>query len=230
MKGNRLLTLFTLLFLTACGRFEVNIEPILTSVPTNTAEIPSPTLTIVVSPTQQVAPTATVVIPSPTLALPTATQAQQVPATLPPPTFPPSTSTTAAEQMVKIVLIALEDNGQSGAPVGCGDSAIPINVTIPRTQAVLRAALEKLFSAKQQFYGESGYYNALYQSDLQVAGVTIEQGKAIIRLTGTIMLGGTCDAPRVQAQIEQTALQFSTVNDVDVFINDVPLEEILSTR
>ena len=29
------------------------------------------------------------------------------------------------------VLIALEDNGQSGILVGCGDSAIPISVTIP---------------------------------------------------------------------------------------------------
>lgn len=225
MKGNRLLILFTLLFLSACGRFEVNIEPLVTSAPTNTVEIPSPTSTAAPSPTQQVDPTSTVLIPSPTLTLPTATQGQQLPPTLPPPT-----STTAAEQMVKIVLIELEDNGQSGTPVGCGDSAIPINVSIPRTQAVLRAALEKLFTAKQQFYGESGYYNALYQSDLQVAGVTIEQGKATIRLTGTIMLGGTCDAPRVQAQIEQTALQFSTVSDVDVFINDVPLEDYLSTR
>lgn len=225
MNGNRLLIFCTLLFLTACGRFEVNIEPLLTSVPTNTAELPGFTPTPAASPTEQVDPTATVVIPSSTLALPTATQAQQVP-----PTQLPPTSTTAAEQMVKIVLIALEDNGQSGTPVGCGDSAIPINVTISRTQAVLRASLEKLFSAKQQFYGESGYYNALYQSDLQVAGVTIEEGKATIRLTGTIMLGGTCDAPRVQAQIEQTALQFSTVSEVDVFINDVPLEEFLSTR
>jgi hypothetical protein len=103
-------------------------------------------------------------------------------------------------------------------------------VTIPRTQAVLRAALEKLFSAKQQFYGESGYYNALYQSDLEVASVTIEQGRAIIHLTGTILLGGTCDAPRVQAQIEQTALQFSTVSDVTVFVNDIPLEDVLSSR
>jgi hypothetical protein len=136
----------------------------------------------------------------------------------------------AAQQNVKIVLIALEDNGQSGPLVGCGDSAIPINVTIPPTKAVLKAALEKLFSAKKQFYGESGYYNALYQSDLQVAKVTIEQGKAIIHLTGTLMLGGVCDAPRVEAQIEQTALQFSTVNDVAVFINDVPLEEALSSK
>ena len=103
-------------------------------------------------------------------------------------------------------------------------------MTIPPTQGILRAALEKLFSAKQQFYGESGYYNALYQSDLQVTGVTIEQGKAVIHLTGSVVLGGVCDAPRVEAQIEQTALQFSTVNEVAVFINDVPLKDVLSLQ
>jgi len=132
--------------------------------------------------------------------------------------------------MVKIILIALEDNGQAGTLVGCGDSAIPITVAIPPTQGVLRAALEKLFSAKNQFYGEAGYYNALYQSDLQVTDVTIEQGKAIIHLTGSVTLGGVCDAPRVEAQIEQTALQFSTINEVTVFINDVPLEDVLSLQ
>ena len=214
-----------MLALTACGQFSVSIDPLQTSMPTNTLEVPTNTFTVVASPTTPVSPTATVVIASPTLSIPTATQVQQVPATVAPPT-----STTAAEQAVKIVLIELEDNGQSGPLVGCGDSAIPINVTIPPTQGVLRAALEKLFSAKQQFYGESGYYNALYQSDLDVSAVRIEQGNAIIHLTGTIVLGGTCDAPRVQAQIEQTALQFSTVSDVTVFVNDVPLEDVLSSK
>ena len=222
MRVNRLLFLFVMLFLTSCGQFNVSIQPLQTSIPTNTLAVPTNTLTVVASPTPQANPTATVVMPSPTLSIPTATQV--------PPTTLASTSTTAAEQNVKIVLIELEDNGQSGPLVGCGDSAIPINVTIPPTQGVLRAALEKLLSAKQQFYGESGYYNALYQSDLEVASVRIDQGNAIIRLTGTLMLGGTCDAPRVEAQIEQTALQFSTVSTVTVFVNDVPLEEALSSR
>lgn len=225
MKIKKLLLLIIMFLLTACGQFEVSIDPLQTSVPTSTIDVPTHTSTAVPSPTAEMIPTATVVIASPTLVLPTATQVQQNP-----PTSAPPTSTPATEQNVKIVLIALEDNGQSGTLVGCGDSAIPINVTIPPTQGVLRAALEKLFSARQQFYGESGYYNALYQSDLDVAGVNIEQGKATIRLTGTIMLGGTCDAPRVEAQIEQTALQFSTVNDVAVFVNDIPLEDVLSTR
>jgi len=225
MKAKKLLILFLLLFLTACG-FDVSIGPLQTAIPTNTFEILASTSTAVVSPTVQIVnPTATVVIPSATLVVPTATQAQPVP-----PTATSVPFTMAAEQMVKIVLIELEGNGQSGPLVGCGDSAIPINVTIPPTQGVLRAALEKLFSAKQQFYGESGYYNALYQSDLAIESVRIEQGNAIIHLTGTIMLGGVCDAPRVQAQIEQTALQFSTVSNVTVFVNDVPLEDVLSSR
>jgi hypothetical protein len=224
MHASKIFTLLAMLALSACGQFNVSIQPIQTSVPTSTAVLPANTSTAIASSTVQIDPTATAIIPSPTSALPTATQIQQIPATLPP------TSTTAAEQTVKIVLIALEDNGQSGTLVGCGDSAIPITVTIPPTQGVLRAALEKLLSAKQQFYGESGYYNALYQSDLQLESVTIEQGKAIIHLTGTVMLGGVCDAPRLEAQIEQTALQFSTVRDVAVFVNDIPLEEVLSSK
>jgi hypothetical protein len=226
MKAKNLLILFLMLSLTACGQFQVSIEPLQTAMPTNTLEIPVSSSTAVASPTVQIVnPTATVVIPSATLVIPTATQAQPVPSTST--SVPP---TTAGEQMVKIVLIELEGSGQSGPLVGCGDSAIPINVTIPPTQGVLRAALEKLFSAKQQFYGESGYYNALYQSDLAIESVRIEQGNAIIHLTGTITLGGVCDAPRIQAQIEQTALQFSTVSDVTVFVNDVPLEDVLSSR
>ncbi|MGB8980724.1 MAG: GerMN domain-containing protein [Anaerolineales bacterium] len=218
MKASYPLALSALLFLSACGTFDVSVQPLPSPLPTSTVEIPTNTAPVV-TPTEPIIPTATLELPSPTVALPAATQV--------PPAAPTS---TPGEQTVRIFLIALEDNGQSGEFVGCGDSAVPVTVTIPHTQGVLRAALEKLLSARQQFYGESGLYNALYQSDLQVAGVTIEQGKAIIHLTGSIMLGGTCDAPRLQAQIEQTALQFSTVTDVDVFINDKPIEEALSTK
>lgn len=222
MKTPKILIVILVFFLTACGSFNIRIEPVQTAAPTDTAFIPTDTPLVIASPTGPILPTATVVPASPTSPPPTATQVQQAP--------PAPTSTTSSEQTIQIVLIALEDNGQSGTPVGCGDSAIPISVTVPRTQGILRAALEKLLSAKQQFYGEAGYYNALYQSNLEVGTVTIEQGKAIIHLTGSISLGGVCDAPRVQAQIEQTALQFSTVNDVEVYINGIPLEEVLSSQ
>jgi hypothetical protein len=216
MKANKLL-LFLALLVTACGRLEVSVEQTPTLLATLTTQIPTNTATAVITlPTEQVNPTATITVPSLTPVLSTATK------------VPPTS--TAVQQTVKIFLIALEDNGQSGILVGCGDSAVPVTVVFPRTQGVLKAALEKLLSIKEQYYGESGLYNALYQSDLQLKSVTIDQGKAIIHLTGTVMLGGVCDAPRVEAQIKQTALQFSTVSDVEVFINDILLEDVLSQK
>jgi len=223
MKANKRLLVLAFLILTGCGKFEISIEPVSTEIVTLTAQIPADTAVIVLSPTEQVNPTATLAVPSPTITIPSPTSILPIATQVPP-------TSTSAEQIVKIFLIALNDNGQSGVAVGCGDSAIPVTVTIPPTQGVLKAALEKLLSAKKQFYGQSGLYNALYQSDLQVAGVTIEQGKAIVHLTGTMALGGECDAPRFEAQIKQTALQFSTVNDVAVFINDKPLEDVLSLK
>jgi hypothetical protein len=60
--------------------------------------------------------------------------------------------------------------------------------------------------------------------------VTLSAGKATIKLSGTLMLGGVCDNPRVKAQLEQTALQFSTVKDVAIFINNVTLDQALSLK
>ena len=215
MKVNQALLCLALLFLSACGTFEISIDSTPTPFPTLTPLLPTSTATAVLSPTLHIDPTATLALPSPSPALPATGVAP---------------SPTAAPQTVKVFLIAIEDNGQSGTLVGCGDSAIPVTVTIPRTQGVLKAALQKLLSIKEQSYGESGLYNALYQSDLELQSVTIEQGTAIIHLTGTLMLGGVCDNPRVEAQIEETALQFSTVSNVSVFLNDTPLEEVLSQQ
>ena len=42
------------------------------------------------------------------------------------------------------------------------------------------------------------------------------------------MLGGVCDDPRIKAQLEESALQFNTVDKASVFINGVPLDQLLS--
>jgi sporulation and spore germination protein len=222
MKATKLL-LFLALLLSACGTLEITVDSTPTQLATLTPLFPTDAATIVISPTGQLNPMVTLAIPSATNTVPPPTSVLPPATTIPP-------NATAAPQTVKIFLIALEDNGQSGPLVGCGDSVVPATVTIARTQGVLRAALEKLLSVQEQFYGESGFYNALYQSDLQLKTVTIDQGKAIIHLTGAVMLGGVCDSPRFEAQIEQTALQFSTVSSVEVFINDIPLQDVLSQQ
>lgn len=166
-------------------------------------------------------------LPSPTLNPPPATLELPSPITQLPPT---SLEATLAQQAVKIILIAVGDNGKSGKMIGCGDSVISVQQPIPPTQGVLKAALEILLSVRDQYYGQSGLYNSLYQSDLQLESVTIENGQAIIQLTGTLKLGGVCDNPRVEAQITETALQFSTVKSVTVFLNGQPLKEALSLK
>jgi LysM repeat protein len=128
----------------------------------------------------------------------------------------------------KIYLIALEDNGKSGKKIGCGDSVVAVDVAITPTNAPLRAALEKLLSIKQPYYGQSGLYNALHQSNLRVAEAKIVNRQAIVHLAGTQMVSGTCDVPRIVAQLEETVLQFSTVDSTRIYINGVILRDALN--
>jgi hypothetical protein len=85
-----------------------------------------------------------------------------------------------------------------------------------------------LLGSDDQYYGQSGLYNVFYQSDLSVESIDIENGEAIIRLMGDLQLGGVCDSPRVQAQLEQTALQYETVGSVMITVNGETLESLLS--
>lgn len=129
-----------------------------------------------------------------------------------------------------IYLIALGDNGQSGPLVGCQDSAVAVVVEIEPTVAPMTAAIQRLLAEKRQFYGQSGLYNVFYQSDLRLDGINLVDGQATIALSGSLTLSGVCDNPRVVAQLEQTALQYSTVNSVDIRLNGRPLETVLSAQ
>src|SRR5690606_604704 len=102
-----------------------------------------------------------------------------------------------------IYLIALEDGGRSGQSIGCGDSVVPVQVQIEPTLAVMTAAMRHLVGLDQRYCGQSGLYNALYDSDLRVDSVTLVNGVATIRLSGTVRVGGVCDVPRIHAQLRQ---------------------------
>lgn len=115
-----------------------------------------------------------------------------------------------------------------GGSVGCGDSVVAVPRKIPATNQVLAAALNDLFSLKTQGYGESGLYNALYQSDLRLDRVVIVNGQAQISLSGTVKTNGVCDKPRIIAQIEQTARQFSSVASTAITVNGAPIANAIS--
>ena len=156
-----------------------------------------------------------------------------IPPDPPLPTLIPPTAEPASQGLdrVKIYLVAIGDNGVSGKLIGCGDSLVPIEVPITPTLGVLRAALNELFKLEgQQYYGQSGLYNALFQSDLAIEDVAVIGGEARIFLTGTLTLGGVCDNPRVEEQLKALALQFSTVERVSIYINGEALEDVLDLK
>lgn len=206
----------------------ITLVPLATLIPT----LANPTIPSVPSqePTQSEptqAPT-----PFPVTDVPVATE---IPTLIPPvPTARPVTVSPTQPARgfarVKIFLIALNDGGKSGPTVGCGDSAVAVERQIAPTGAPLTAALNELLSLHDRSYGESGLYNALYQSDLHLKRVDLVQGAATIQLTGKLSLAGECDDPRVAAQIVNTALQFRTVRSVAVRVNGVPLEQLLSGK
>jgi len=201
--------------LVACGTFQVGIE--YTPAGTATDAPPATAAPGQTSPTLPVLP-------------PTLTPLPPTVAPTPPTETPIQTDITPGPQMVQMFLVAVGDNGQSGEMIGCGDSLVPVQIEIAPSQGVLRASLERLLALKDQYYGQSGLYNALYQSDLQLQGVTLEAGKAVIDLTGTLTLAGECDNPRVAAQLEATARQFPTVTAVSIYLNGRTLAEALSLK
>lgn len=147
------------------------------------------------------------------------TRAAQIPTRFP--TLTLATADTASASGTQIYLIAIEDNGKSGTKVGCGDSVVSVNRQ-NKTETI-KAALTDLFSVKDRNYGQSGLYNSLYQSELKVKSVVLKNGIATIYLTGTITQGGVCDSPRIIAQLEGTAKQFSMVKETHFFLNSKPL-------
>lgn len=169
----------------------------------------------------------------PIITTPTSTPAPVVSTSTPAPIVPisPTSLQPPMVDQINIFLISLQDNGRRGPVVGCGDSVVAVPRRISPTVAPLRAALEELLSIKTQIVDTSGLYNSLYQSDLRLDNVLIDtNGKAIVNLSGTIRLGGTCDTPRFEAQLKQTVLQFPTVKESSIFINSRPLEQIVSER
>lgn len=143
----------------------------------------------------------------------------------------PSQNPAHLTSEINIYLVALEDNGKTGKKIGCDDSVIAVKQNITPTSTPLKASYEKLFSLKEQNFGQSGLYNSLYQSNLKLDQATLDStGSATIKISGTMSLGGVCDNPRFKAQLEETAWQFPTVKFVSIFINNKPLDEALSLK
>jgi hypothetical protein len=126
-------------------------------------------------------------------------------------------------ERARVFLIALEDGGVDGRRIGCGDSAVAVEVPLERRQAALPGALDALLAMKQDYDTRSGLYNALYASRLEVERIDRTGAEVKVYLKGYLEIGGECDSPRVLAQLTETALQFPDVQRATFYLEGKPL-------
>ena len=126
---------------------------------------------------------------------------------------------------------------RTGDEIGCGDRLVALEVPIEpvavaTTEEHLRVVLDTLFSLQPEDV-PSDLMTALRRSPLRVDAVTpvpATPGAYRVLLGGPLRIGGACDAPRVRAQIVDTARAVEGVEEVQVFLGSEPLDALLSAR
>lgn len=149
------------------------------------------------------------------------------PATNPPaplPILPAAATTTPAAPLVSSVQLAfLDGSGKAkGKAVGCDKLAL-VELEVTPTADPLSASLASLFSGATTTKLVPGNYVAERQAELRFDHAALEGTTAQVYLVGTTTpLGGECDDPRLQGQVEETALANSEAKKVKIFVNGEP--------
>lgn len=145
--------------------------------------------------------------------------------------------------------VLLEDAGVEGEPIGCGDSLVVVREyeseqyrylvgedVFFTPEGALVEALRELISVDNEMiestYEAGSYYTAAYQPQLTVEGVEKNGSVANVFLSGEVMLGGVCDAPRLKEQMDRTATQFDDVDFTRFYLNgsEEKWEKVFSGR
>ena len=114
---------------------------------------------------------------------------------------------------------------ESDGPMRGCDRLVLVDQTISATNQPLNAALDLLFSINEETVSGWNHFLAKVNENLSFDRASLENGVASIYLTGELTgLGGACDSPRARIQIEETALQFPTVDSVQIYLNGEPTD------
>ncbi len=106
-----------------------------------------------------------------------------------------------------------------GPVQGCEDKIMWINVPVEPTPAPLTTGIEKLFGSEVETVFEPGNFLAT-QKNLGLDDVIVGNGLARIYLTGEFSAETVCDAPRQFIQLEAVALQYDSVSNIEIYLNN----------
>ena len=148
----------------------------------------------------------------------------------PAPSDPAPFGKAAPVQAVTAYYVMLDDGGSNGVRFGCNDSLVAVARPSPGAGEPLPAAVGALLEASTEAgppKPAAGVYNALSASDLKFLSGSFDGTTVTVYLAGTLRLGGVCDAPRVEAQLTQTAVAAVGAIRAEIYINGMGLAEAL---
>jgi len=131
-----------------------------------------------------------------------------------------SADTTLPRNGDKTLTIKVFFNNNELDPEITCNKVFSVERKIPYTKAVAQAALDELLSGPTEEEKNDGYFTSI-NSGVILNRVTIEDkiAKADFNEMLEYQVGGSCRVSAIRAQIEQTLIQFPSVNEVVISIN-----------
>jgi hypothetical protein len=150
-------------------------------------------------------------------------------------TTAPSSSPAAAPGEATVYWVSLAGSGHEGVEFpGCGDLLVESTVKAKGSGEVgsterVEAGIEALL-ANREYEHSDGLVNALYQSELRLEDVSLTGDTVTVELTGQPMSSGSCDDPRIIAQLEYTAVTNAGAYTAEVLVDGTPIQEFMSQK
>ena len=130
------------------------------------------------------------------------------------------------EEETMVVKVYFSNSQKDPQALHC-EEVYPVERYIPKTVAVIRAALEELLKGPNDIEIEQGCFTSINQG-VEVQSLAVEDGVAKIDLNTQLeyQVGGSCRVQAIRAQITETLKQFPEVQEVIISI-DGRIEDIL---
>lgn len=121
---------------------------------------------------------------------------------------------------------------ETGGDVGCGDTLVMVSEpnVVAGPDDIATAMMTLLRDKQGGVLGDSRLVNPLWQSNLRYSRSLVDGDTVTVYLLGTVVSSGTCDDPRIIAQLKHTAAVAAGVANAEVRINDIPVEIVLSEK